>query len=1074
MNDLASGHGLRLRTGVLALAVALSAAVARPQDSPRLSNLSTRGPVGTGADIMIAGLVIGAGSPETVLIRADGPSLVPLGVSGVLVAPVLSLYDSNGNLIQSNQGWGTGNATAAIMASVGAFPLAAGSADSALVATLPAGAYTAQVTGAGGTTGVALLEVYEVGATPSTARLVNLSTRGQVGTSGSIMIPGITIGAGTGLRTLLIRAAGPALTPLGVAGALADPAFSVVDSSGNTVASNDNWGTPIGGAPDAASLSEAFAAAGAFPFAAGSLDAAVITSVGPGAYTVLVSGNGGSTGVALVEVYDVTPAAPAGPETVTLAATEASADTSGSNPGAVTVTRTGDTSGPLTVAYAVGGSAVNGIDYQGLSGSVTIPAYESAATVAVTPNPTLSQAPSSTVVLTLSPGGGYAVGSPSAATVTITNIPPTLYVAQLRPTSNAPTSSGSGTATILVSADGSLASVSVSFSNLTSDEVVAHLAIGGDENNGTYVFNLPDGQVASLPWTPTAAGTYSAAQVVAALASGNLYVEIDSATYPSGELGGQFIAGTGSQAFTPPPPPPAVNLSVVTAADAPRFLTQATFGPTPADIAALQSQGYAAWIANQMALPETSHRAATDADAAAFPATGQTAPTQNNRQAAWWLISVTAPDELRQRVAFALSEIFVTSDVASQLADQPDGLANYYDLLANDAFGNFRQLLQDVTLSPAMGNYLNMLRNAAANPAKGTSADENYAREVQQLFTIGLNELQPDGTLMLDPTGLPIPTYDQDEVVQTANVFTGWGYYSTAASPSFYGTTADFDDPMMVYPNYHDETQKTVVNNIVIPAGQPGATDLAEELDALFNHPNTGPFICAQLIQRLVTSNPSPDYVYRVAQVFANDGTGTRGNLAAVISAILLDYEARSPVAAAESGYGKLKEPLLRMTGLYRAFGAASSEGRFPIFNAQDPLDEAALRSPTVFNFFEPGYVQQGTLASAGLLAPEFQITTASTALSVPNDIYAAVYTPTTPTASTIVLDLSSLTANASNPAAMTATLSQLLCGNSMGAQTQQLIESALSSAPAGTPPATLAQMALYLAATSPDAAVQR
>jgi uncharacterized protein (DUF1800 family) len=1022
---------------------------------------------------MIAGLVIGSGSPETVLIRADGPALAPLGVSGVLEAPVLSLYDSAGNLLQTNQGWGSGNATAAVMASVGAFALPAGSADSALVARLPAGSYTAQVSGANGTTGVALLELYEVGAAAATARLINLSTRGEVGTSGSIMIPGITIGAGTGQRTLLIRAAGPSLTPLGVPGALADPTFSVVDSSGATIASNDNWGTPVGGAPDGAALAEAFNAAGAFAFATGSLDSALITSVGPGSYTVLAGGNNGSTGVALVEVYDITPAAAAGPETVTLAATDASADTSGNNPGMVTFTRTGDTSGPLAVTYAVSGSAVNGIDYQGLSGSVTIPAYESSATVAVTPSPTLSQAATSTVTLTLSPGSSYTVGSASTATVTITDIPPTLYVAQIRPTSNAPTSSGSGTATILVSSDGSLTSVSVSFSNLSSDEVVAHLAIGGDENNGTYVFNLPQGQVSNLTWVPTATGTYSAAQIIAALGSGNLYVEIDSATFPGGELGGQFITSTGSQVFTAPPAPPAINLSSVPAADAPRFLSQATFGPTEADITALQSQGYSAWIANQMALPETSHRAATDADAAAYPNTGQFSVTQNNRQAAWWLVSLTAPDQLRQRVAFALSEIFVTSDVASQLANEADGVADYYDLLAKDAFVNFRQLLQDVTLSPAMGNYLNMLRNAKANPAKGTSADENYAREVQQLFTIGLNELQPDGTLMLDPTGLPIPTYNQAEIVQTANVFTGWGYHSAAANPSFYGTAADFDDPMMVYPSYHDETQKTIVNNIVIPAGQTGAVDLAAELDALFNHPNTGPFICAQLIQRLVTSNPSPAYVYRVAQVFANDGTGTRGNLSAVIRAILLDYEARSPTPAADSGYGKLKEPLLRLTGIYRAFNAASQEGRFPIFNPQTNLDEAALRSPTVFNFFDPGYVQQGTLASAGLLAPEFQITTASTAVSVPNNIYSAIYTPT-PVAATIVLDLSSLTANASNPDAMTATLNQLLCGNQMSAQTQQLVESAISTAPAGTTPETLAQLALYLAATSPDAAIQR
>ena len=233
-----------LRRLALALALLFGAAAAAQADSPRLTNLSTRGQVGTGADIMIAGLVVGQGSPETVLIRAVGPGLQNLGVSGALSAPVLSLYDSKGNLIESNQGWGTGNATASIMSSAGAFALNPGSADSAMVVTLAAGAYTAQVAGAGGGTGIALLEVYEVGATSATARLVNLSTRGFVGTGSNIMIPGISIGAGSGTRTLLIRAAGPALTGLGVSGALADPNFSVVDSSNNSVASNDNWGRP--------------------------------------------------------------------------------------------------------------------------------------------------------------------------------------------------------------------------------------------------------------------------------------------------------------------------------------------------------------------------------------------------------------------------------------------------------------------------------------------------------------------------------------------------------------------------------------------------------------------------------------------------------------------------------------------------------------------------------------------------------------------------------------------------------------------------------------------------------------
>jgi len=1073
MNAFAPRPGPAMRRVVIPIAFSLLAGLC-PAQSPRLTNISTRGPVGTGADIMIAGLVVGPGDPETVLIRAVGPSLVPLGVTGVLGAPVLTLFDSSGKQLQSNQGWGGGNATAAIMSSVGAFPLLPGSADSALVATFSQGPYTAQVAGANGATGVALLEIYEVGATAATARLINLSTRGYVGTSGSIMIPGITIGAGSGQRTLLIRAAGPALASLGVSGTLADPTMSLDDSSQQVIASNDNWGTPVGNAPTESELSQAFAAAGAFPFAPGSLDSALIASASPGAYTVLVSGNGGSTGVALVEVYDITPAAPGAPDAVAIAATQPSADTSGSKPGALTVTRTGDTSSPLAVSYAVSGSAVNGIDYQGLPGSVSIPAYASSATITVTPNPTLSASGTTTVTLTLQPGSSYTLDPATSATVSIEIIPPTLYLAQIRPVPGATGSTGSGTATILVSSDGTLASVSLTFSDLSSDEVVAHLEIGGDTNNGTYVLSLPDGQVAQLPWTPAAAGQYTAAQVVSALTSGNLYVEIDSAQYPGGELGGQFIMSTGSQVFVPPPAPPSIDLSTVPAADAPRFLTQATFGPTTADIGTLQSQGYEAWITSQMALPETSHRAATDADAAAFPPPGQFKVNQGNRQAAWWKISVTAPDQLRQRVAFALSEIFVTSDVASQLANEPDGLANYYDMLALDAFGNFRQLLQDVTLSPAMGNYLNMLRNAKANPAKGTSADENYAREVQQLFTIGLNELQPDGTLLLDSNGLPIATYDQAEIVQTANVFTGWAYYSGASNPSFYGTAANFDQPMMLYPSYHDATQKTVINGLVILANQGGAADLKMELDALFNHPNTGPFICSQLIQRLVTSNPSPAYVYRVAQVFANDGTGARGNLGAVVKAILLDFEARSPAVAADAGYGKLKEPLLRMTALYRAFGASAQDGRFAIVNPQVALDQAALRSPTVFNFFLPGYVQQGLLASAGLLAPEFQITDASTSISVPNNIYSAVYTPSPPPSTAIVLNLSPLTANASSPPAMVATLDQLLCAGGMSAATQQQITSALKAAPAGTSATALAQMALYLAATSPEAAIQR
>ena len=654
-----------------------------------------------------------------------------------------------------------------------------------------------------------------------------------------------------------------------------------------------------------------------------------------------------------------------------------------------------------------------------------------------------------------------------------TPAPSTLYIANLGPLPGANASSASGTATIQLSSDGTTANVDVVFSNLSSEEITAHLKVGGVGNTGTFVFALGSGQVTDKLWAFTPAGSFSSASQVAALTSGNLYVEIDTTTYPSGELGGQFLKGSGSQTFTPPAAPPAVNLNVVSQSDAARFLTQATFGPTLADIGTVLNQGYVPWISAQMAMTPTSHLAATRADAAAFPNTGTFPIVQNNREAAWWKTSVTAPDQLRQRVAFALSEIFVTSQVASSLANQPEAMANYYDMLAGDAFGNFRQLLQDVTLSPVMGNYLNMLRNQPANPAKGTAADENYAREVMQLLSIGLNQLNPDGSLQLDATGQPIPTYTPATIVQTANALTGWGYHNAAANPSFTGSAADWYNPMQLYPSFHDNSQKTIVNGVVLPASEGGAADLKTLLDTLFNHQNTAPFICRELIQRLVTSNPSRGYLYRVSQVFANDGTGTRGNLAAVVRAILLDEEARSPALLTNASFGKLKEPLLRQTAVYRAFNAAAQNGRFGIFNTDTALGQTALGSPTIFNFFLPSFVEPGSLASAGLYAPEFQITTAASALTVANNLYSSIYTSATPAATTLVLDLTPLTSEASNSAALVNTLNLLFCGGNLAPATQQTIISSLAALPTSTAALDRARFALDLVVTSPGSAVQ-
>ncbi len=1042
--------------------------------SPRLTNLSTLGQVGTGSNIMTSGFVIGPGAGDQVVIRAVGPSLAasPFSMSGVLADPLLNLYTSTNTLIATSSAWKS--ADAATMTSAGAFNLLANSKDAAVVTTLAPGTYTFQVSGAAADSGKAIVEIYEVNSNASSSRLVNLSTRVTLAAN-AIATSGLNLSAGSSNRTLLIRGVGPTLGSLGVAGTLVNPTITVLNSSGATIASNDDWGTPIGtGAATAAQLTAAFTQAGAFQLLAGSKDAALLLSLAPGAYTIQLSGNAGA-GVSMIEVYDITPASTSA-TTVSIAATNANASSPSTN-GTLTVTRSGDTSQPLTVPYTVSGTAVASVDYQALAGSVTIPAGSNSATITVSPITTLVNA-TKTVVVNLPTSGAYTLGT-SSATVSVSNVPPTLYLAELRPAAGATGSISSGTATIYLSADGTTATVNVSFSDLSSAEQAPHLTVGVPGPGNNFVLNLTyPGQVINQTWTLEATGTYTAANILSALQSGNLYVEIGSQNYPTGELTGVFQQSNGSQTFTAPSAPPSVDLTNVTPNTVSRFLTQATFGTTQADIAAIQSQGYLAWIASQMALPVTSHLSATRADAAIFPNTGQYPINQNNRQAAWWKITTSAPDQLRQRVAFALSEIFVVSDAASSLAQQPEALANYYDMLARDAFGNFRQLLQDVTLSPVMGNYLNMLRNAAPIPSKGTTANENYAREIMQLFTVGLNFLNPDGTLVLDATGQPIPTYSNASIIQTANVLTGWAYNSTAATPSFTGSSADWYNPMMAYQAYHDITQKTLIattptsSPVIVPANGTAATDLKILLDTLTNHQNTGPFICKELIQRLVTSNPSPGYVYRVSQVFANDGTGTRGNLGAVVKAILTDYEARSPAMLAISSYGKLKEPLLRQTALYRAFNAQAVNGRIPVFTPDSTLGQAALRSPTVFNYFLPGYTPPGTLAAAGLLAPEFQITTATTALTVPNALYAIVYTSTTPSVTTPVLNLSTLTAAPDN-ATLVSILNTLLCNGNMSTAATNRILTSLTTLPSTTKALDRAQAALELVITTQASAVQ-
>jgi len=427
------------------------------------------------------------------------------------------------------------------------------------------------------------------------------------------------------------------------------------------------------------------------------------------------------------------------------------------------------------------------------------------------------------------------------------------------------------------------------------------------------------------------------------------------------------VAGCGSgSSETPPPPPP----PPITKADAFQFLNQSTFGAIEDEATRLINMRYDAWIGDQLMRPPSLQLP----HMLTLPPPQFMGQLHVDRVDIWFRNSLWGDDQLRQRVAFALSEIMVVSQLGA-LQSRPFAVADFYDVLARNAFGNYRDLIEEVTLHPAMGVYLSMLGNRRPNPALNIRPDENYARELMQLFSVGLVELNLDGTDKLDPvTSEPIPTYDQGIIEGFAHVFTGWTW---ADSPSFGSgrvpTTSQYT-PMELWPNFHDIGEKTLLNGTVLPAGQTGEQDLADALDNIFNHPNVAPFMAIRLIQRLTTSNPSTAYVRRVARVFENNGAGVRGDLGAVVEAILRDPEAR-PAMAMEID-GKLKEPLLRLTQLFRAYDATSASGRYPLIASYIIFGQGPLQSPSVFNFFSPFFAPPGEIRNSGLVAPELEIAT--------------------------------------------------------------------------------------------------
>jgi len=518
-------------------------------------------------------------------------------------------------------------------------------------------------------------------------------------------------------------------------------------------------------------------------------------------------------------------------------------------------------------------------------------------------------------------------------------------------------------------------------------------------------------------------------------------------------------------------------------ADAVRLLEQATWGPNAALVAHVTSVGAAAFLDEQFALPQTrytnfppvpANRPDTCVDNRTLPVTPESYCARDNYtlfplQREFFRNAIMAPDQLRQRVAFALSQILVTSGVD---INQAYAMQRYQQLLCDLAFDSFRNVLLRVTLSPVMGNYLDMANNQKPNPRTGIEPNENYARELLQLFAIGTVELKSDGTPLADAAGKPVPTYDQDEIEGFAHVFTGWTYPTAPGAVSRNSNPRYYDGEMEQRPVNHDAAAKTLLNGTVAPAGLAMSADLAKAIDSVFTHPNVGPFIAKQLIQKLVTGDPTPDYVRRVAAVFDDNGAGVRGDLKAVVRALLLDPAARGAMKDAQN-FGRLREPVQYVIAVARALDA-TSDGVF--LRAQTgAMGQPLFAAPSVFNYYPPDYVVPGTT----ILGPEFALQNTSTALARINYVNALVFAaqinpdPSVYGATGTQLDWSALTGLAGDPDALVARLDTLLLHGTLSAAARQAVVAAVSAVSAANA-LMRAKTAFYLVASSAQYQVER
>ncbi|OAI56202.1 hypothetical protein AYO49_00945 [Verrucomicrobiaceae bacterium SCGC AG-212-N21] len=544
----------------------------------------------------------------------------------------------------------------------------------------------------------------------------------------------------------------------------------------------------------------------------------------------------------------------------------------------------------------------------------------------------------------------------------------TLYATNLAPQGVAVTKA-SGSARLRLNQAKTQAVLHFHYSGLGSPRTAYHIhadALDATHPQGEIILDLDDidtfhpeliTEDGGYIWDITASGTLSAAQIIQVIESGKAYLNVHSVNYPAGEIRGNFSLVDGSQSPPVYVPSPAFTNDSATDAGAARFLHQAAFGAHPTDVAYVKANGFEAWIDNQFTLPST--LLVPEVLANVSTDINQPYPSSTTFNA-WWKRAVTANDQLRQKMALALTEILVVSDVGP-LNTNGRILADYYDVMLDNAFANFRTLLKQVTLTPAMGIYLDMRGNQSADLTIGRHPNENYAREILQLFSVGLYRMWPDGRLVLDSDGNLVPTYGQPEILGFSRAFTGWNYgqqnQANGRLPTNFGPSANYLDPMVLVPTKHELGAKLLLDNVVLrpavgynypftatpgteadfaPATSPVAfdtyclNDLEQAMDNILNNANVGPFICRQLIQRFTTSHPSPQYLHRVVRKFNDNGSGQRGDFKAVLKAILLDGEARDTTAAlASTKFGKQREPIVRLASLGRTFPTAGTTGTF-------------------------------------------------------------------------------------------------------------------------------------------------